>query len=156
MTKVTIFEESASVPEAVFKEIPVQLDAPPAVKDPDAEVTVGDLRATGVFTLPGASVEAPQAIVTIIPDAAPVVQNGVGIDDNVPVVLQDNATVGVSEAAPDPVDANGSPVVELSSDRFLVEDMVELERLQQRCVQEPTSERARQELLSFKSLKGIA
>ena len=115
------------------------------------------------FVLPGAEVSPPQAIVTIIPDAAPVVQNGVGIDDNVPVVLQDNATVGVSEAAPDPRDANGSPVVDVKdpeTDGVVVvltdEDQAELARLEDRLVREPTSERAKQELLSFKSLKGIA
>jgi len=95
--------------------------------------------AVGVIKLEGTVYEAPQAVVTVIPDELPPVV--VGASDE-----QRNALV--QDLTDHMRDADSLP--HLSAD-----DAAELQRLELNLQAQPTNFRAQQELLSFKRLKGI-
>lgn len=115
---------------------------------------------------------APQAYASVVPDAIdpsdPLIQaqqdaleSGLGV---VSIASTETGDIVVERVPPElladfPRDANGAPVVdlELKTDGVVLsdEDEAEFQRLIQRLIAEPTSERAKQEFSSFKMLKGI-
>lgn len=126
-----------------------------------------DGNAQAAITISAAGHEAPQAIVTIIPDATPELQ------ETPPEAAPDTqvSQSDIEEVVVAHIDADGAVTVNLdlpiAPPQFVVTvdsplrialspaDAAELGRLRQRVLAEPTSFRAQQELQSFRTLKGI-